>query len=324
MKIAIVTPAAVGTRHGNRVTALRWARLLRRLGHQVTIRQTYEHDSSDVLIALHARRGSSAIHAWRRRQPARPVILALTGTDVYGDIQSDAAAKESLEIADRLVVLQPLAIDELPLHLRPKARVIYQSAPGPKAAIRPRRGHFEVCVLAHLRAVKDPFRTASAARLLPAESKVRVIHLGASLSTEMEEQAQKEMRENPRYQWLGDVPRTRALRILARSRLLVQTSLAEGGANVISEAIAAYVPVLASAIPGSIGILGRDHPGYFAVGDEKALAALLWRAENDTEFYEALKNRSRSLQPLVDPAREMASWEQLLHELPSGARDSHA
>jgi len=99
--------------------------------------------------------------------------------------------------------------------------------------------------------------------------------------------------------------------------LLVQTSLSEGGANVISEAIAASVPILASAIPGSIGLLGQDHPGYFPVGDEQALSALLWRAETDTEFYESLQERSRSLRPLVDPAREMASWEQLLQELTS-------
>jgi putative glycosyltransferase (TIGR04348 family) len=317
MKIAIVTPAAVGTRHGNRVTALRWARLLRRLGHQVTISEAYENDSSDVLIALHARRGSSAIGAWRRLHTARPVILALTGTDVYGDIQTDASAKESLEFADRLVVLQPLAIDELPEHVRPKARVVYQSAAAPKTVAPPHRRYFEVCLLAHLRAVKDPFRAASAARLLPPESRIRIVHLGASLSTEMEELARQEMSENLRYRWLGDVPRARAMRILARSRLLVQTSLSEGGANVISEAIAASVPILASAIPGSIGILGADHPGYFPVGDEHALSALLWRAETDGKFYETLKERSRSLRPLVDPAREMASWQRLLEELPS-------
>jgi putative glycosyltransferase (TIGR04348 family) len=317
MKIAIVTPAAVGTRHGNRVTALRWARLLRRLGHQVTIRESYEGDSSDVLIVLHARRGSSAIHAWRRLHPARPVIVALTGTDVYGDIQTDATAKESLEIADRFVVLQPLAIEELPEHLRPKARVIYQSAPGPKSPARPHRRYFEVCVLAHLRAVKDPFRAACAARLLPAKSRIRIVHLGASMSAEMEEQARKQITENPRYRWLGDVPRARALRILARSRILAQTSLSEGGANVISEAIAASVPILASAIPGSIGLLGADHPGYFPVGDDHALSALFWRAETDAEFYKALKERSRSLRPLVDPAREITSWRQLLQELGS-------
>src|SRR5262249_30447876 len=181
--------------------------------------------------------------------------------------------------------------------------------------------YFEVCVLAHLRAVKDPFRAARAARLLPAASRIRIVHLGAGLSPEMEQQAKQEMKENPRYRWLGDVPRARALRILARSRLLVQTSISEGGANVISEAIAASVPILASAIPGSIGILGADHPGYFPVGDEQALSDLLCRAETDAKFYEALKEHSRSLRPLVDPAREMASWDQLLQELRPRATD---
>jgi glycosyltransferase involved in cell wall biosynthesis len=78
-----------------------------------------------------------------------------------------------------------------------------------------------------------------------------------------------------RYGWRGAVPRTEALAVLARSRLLALTSLQEGGANVVSEALAAGVPIVSSAIPGSIGLLGADYPGYFPVGDTEALATVL-------------------------------------------------
>jgi putative glycosyltransferase (TIGR04348 family) len=315
MKIAIVTPARAGSQQGNRVTALRWARLLRQLGHRIMVRSDYGGDSADVLIALHARRSFAAIQRWRSARAERPVVLALTGTDVYGDIQDDPAAQQSLELAWRLVVLQPLALNELSDRLKPKARVIYQSSEARRARSAQRSDAFQVCLLAHLRAVKDPLRAARAARLLPSSSMIRIVHLGAALSADMEEQSRQEMKDNPRYQWLGDVSRRKALGILAASRLLVQTSLLEGGANVISEAIAASVPVVASAIPGSIGLLGADYPGYFPVGDERALAALLSRAEADGKFYSTLKEQCVQLRSLVDPARERASWKALLDEL---------
>jgi glycosyltransferase involved in cell wall biosynthesis len=170
-----------------------------------------------------------------------------------------------------------------------------------------------------LRPVKDPFRTARAAHLLPASSRLRVLHLGAALSDDMEHQARAEQAGNPRYRWLGELPRRRALRTLARCRLLALTSVSEGGANAISEAVTASVPVLSSRIPGSVGLLGADYPGYFPVGDTAALAGLLHRAETDELFRGELGRRCDALRPLFDPARERRSWEELLRELASGA-----
>ena len=331
MNIILVTPAPPGSRKGNRVTALRWGRLLRQLGHHVRVRQEYRGERCDLLIALHARRSFAAVDAFSRAQPQRPIVLALTGTDLYEQIQTEPLARQALELASRLVVLQPLAVEELPSHLRARARVIYQScearprstrrarinaAPGdPRSSILHPHSSFDVCVLGHLRPVKDPFRTALAARLLPVSSRIQVLHAGAALNPAMEKQARAEQAINPRYRWLGDLPRGKALRLLARSRLLVLTSLLEGGANTISEAIAVGVPVLASRIPGSVGLLGAKYPGYFPVGDTAALAALLTRAETDAKFYTKLKAWCRRLRPLVRPARERESWRQLLREL---------
>lgn len=315
MNILLVTPAPRGSHKGNRITALRWAGLLRQLGHRVTLRETYDGQRCDVLIALHARRSFAAVRDFDQAFPERPLILALTGTDLYGDIHTDANAQQSLELADRLVLLQPDGIQELPKPLRAKARVIFQSTVAPRNAGRPRRDVFEVCVLGHLRTVKDPFRTALAARLLPAISRMRVLQVGGALSADMEKQARAEAAANPRYRWLGDLPRWQALRVLGRCRLLVLTSELEGGANVVSEALAAGVPVLSSRISGSLGILGTDYPGYFPVGATEKLAALLQRVETDRDFYNTLKQRCRRLRPLVSPAREKATWRSLLKEL---------
>jgi glycosyltransferase involved in cell wall biosynthesis len=89
----------------------------------------------------------------------------------------------------------------------------------------------------------------------------------------------------------------------------------EGGANVISDAIAAAVPIVASRIAGSIGLLGADYPGYFRAGDTEALAALLQRTEQSPPFYAELQARCAALAPLVEPARERQTWAALLREL---------
>src|SRR5262249_16919530 len=125
----------------------------------------------------------------------------------------------------------------------------------------------------------------------------------------------KEAAANGRYLWLGQMPHWKALRVLARCRLMVLSSKSEGGANVVSEAVALSVPVLSSRIPGSIGLLGEDYPGYFPVGDTRALSRLLCRAEADASFYDELQERCDRLRPLIDPARERESWKELLASL---------
>jgi putative glycosyltransferase (TIGR04348 family) len=318
MRVCLVTPAPPGSRNGNRITALRWAHILRELGHRVAVRQEYRGERCDVLVALHALRSFPSVQRYREARPDAPLVLALTGTDVYGAIHTNPEARQALEMATRLVVLQPLAIAELPETLRPRARVIYQSVPSPPTLPAPRADVFEVCVLGHLRPVKDPFRTALAARLLPAASRVRVLHLGAALSEEMARTARAESVANGRYRWLGELPRHKALRVLGRCRVLSLTSEAEGGANAISEALAVSVPVVSSRIAGSVGLLGEDYPGYFPYGDTGALAQLLEKAETETDYYRSLQTWCARVRPLFDPVRERRSWGELLDELACG------
>jgi putative glycosyltransferase (TIGR04348 family) len=315
MRICLVTPAPSGSLKGNRVTAERWAGFLCELGHTVELAVEYRDRPCDLLIALHALKSYPSIRRFRDDRPGDPLVLGLTGTDLYHDIHKRPEAAESLELATRLVVLQPLGSSELPAHLRSKVRVIYQSVPTPTIKEPARDGVFEVCVTGHLRPVKDPFRTALAARLLPDSSRIMVLHLGAALDEDMAEQARAMVAANPRYISLGELPRSEALRVLSRCRLLSLTSELEGGANVISEAVALGVPVVSSRIAGSIGLLGHDYPGYYPFGDTQALADLLLRAETDAEFYNNLCERCHLLRPLFEPARERQSWQELLREL---------
>jgi len=145
--------------------------------------------------------------------------------------------------------------------------------------------------------------------------RIHVLHLGSALEPEFESRARDEQQSNPRYSWLGGLPREQALRVLARCRLMVLSSTMEGGANVISEALVHGVPVLASRIPGSIGLLGHDYPGYFTTGDTDSLAELLRRAETDSGFYAELADRARKLAPRFTPDREREGWRRMLEEL---------
>lgn len=288
MRIGIVTPAPPDSLYGNRITALRWARILRRLGNRVSISKMYDGEPCDLLVALHARKSHSSIINFRRQNPAAPLIVALTGTDLYRDIRTNHLARESLKIATGILVLQPKAIEELRPSWRKKTRVIYQSVENgnagtgvrdPSVRTRPRKagvnerstGSFDVCVIGHLRAVKDPFRTAIAARSLPDSSKIRVLQVGGAMTGAMAQRARREMKVNDRYQWLGEQPQARVRQILKKSSLCVLSSRMEGGANVLSEAIRLSVPILASRIAGNVGILGTDYPGYFDVSDTSQL-----------------------------------------------------
>src|SRR5205814_10075590 len=106
---------------------------------RVSILETYDNQKVDILIALHARRSHASIAQFREAHPDWPIILALTGTDVYHDIQQNAPARRSLELADRIVVLQPHALRELKPPEQKKARVIYQSVKPPARLRKPQR-----------------------------------------------------------------------------------------------------------------------------------------------------------------------------------------
>ncbi len=310
----IVTPAGARSRYGNRNTAARWATLLRGLGHRVTIQVAWNGDTADVMIALHARRSHDSIRQFAEHSPDRPLIVALTGTDLYRDIRVDADARESMRLAKRIIVLQEMGLKELSPALRRKTRVIYQSTQ-PVARRSPLKSCFEVTVSGHLREEKDPFRAAAALAWLPAASRIRLSHLGGAMSPDMAAAADEWADREPRYQWLGELTHGKALGILARSRLMIISSRMEGGANVVSEALAAGVPVIASRIPGNIGMLGTDYAGYYPFGNEKALSRLMWRAESDPAFYLRLKRQCAARKRLVSPRLEQTGLKRLLAEL---------
>jgi putative glycosyltransferase (TIGR04348 family) len=316
VKVFIATPAPAGTRLGNRMTALRWQRILRALGHRVEIgRRWRAQDRCDLLIALHATKSADSIRAFRRRHPRRPVIVALTGTDLYVDLDRDRRTRASMDLASRLVVLQSEALRALDAPCRRKARVILQSAVAYRERIGPGHRDVRVVALGHLRAIKNPLLAARAARLLPADSTVRIEHYGAPLDAALARRARRESKRNPRWRWRGERSHSAVARILARSDAFVETSFAEGGSTAMSEAVVSGAAILSTRTPGAIGMLGRGHRGFFRPGDAAALARLLRRCEREPRFLRGLRAASRKRAPLFAPERERKAWSSLLSEL---------
>jgi len=323
-RIAIVTPARGGTRTGNRHTAQRWAGFLRAPGRRVSVATEWDGAPADVLIALHARRSHDSVLRWRAQNPSAPLVVALTGTDLYRDLPGSAEARRSLELADRLIVLQeqaPLALDRKP---RAKTRVVYQSS---DARLRhaPPRERFRIAVVGHLREEKDPFRAALALAHLD-DARIEVVQIGGALQDGYGEEAARLAARDRRYRWLGSQPHPRALAWIARSHLLVVSSVMEGGANVICEAARIGTPVLASRIPGNLGMLGRGYPGYYPLGDERALARLIAKCSQGLtkQLGSALRARRHLFAPQAEKRALLEVLREALALTPPAARSSAA
>ena len=311
--IVIISPALANANNGNWQTARRWARFLRK-DYRVSIAVQWDGKPCDAMIALHARRSASSIAAFSAAHPTLPLVVVLTGTDLYRDILSDADAQRSLKLATHLVVLQPAGLEMLDQAARSKTRVIYQSAPSLKAIDKhpatPSR-YFDVTMIGHMRNEKDPATFIRAAELLQAKN-IRLIHIGSALDPALGRLAEQTRQRHPQYRWLGNLAHAATRQRLKRSHLMAITSRMEGGANVIIEAVTSGVPVLASDIPGNRGMLGEHYAGYFPPGDSLKLAQLIERAAGDPEFYGRLQKQCAARAPLFAPERERASLLELL------------
>lgn len=308
-RITLVTPAPPGSRAGNRATAERWASLLQQAGFGVTVVTDYDGEPTDLLIALHAWRSHEAVRLYRRLYPQGPLLVALTGTDVYRfQYTHPEVTSFTMEESHALVGLHRKLAADIPERFRDRLHIVLQSADAPpQGDARQREDRFEVCVIGHLREEKDSLRAAFAARRLPADSRLQVLQAGKPHNAEWRAAIEQEMAENPRLEWLGELDRTATQALMARARVMVISSVMEGGANVVSEACRAGLPVIASDIPGNRGLLGDDYPGYYPAKDDEALASLLLRVERDPGFLAELARAVAAQAVHFTPQAEQAS-----------------
>ena len=318
--VLIVSPALADANNGNWQTAWRWSRLL--AGHYrtriVKAWQPGEHPEAVALLALHARRSAASIVAWAQEQPGRGLAVVLTGTDLYRDIHEDESARRSLALAQRLVVLQEQGPQALPAEHRGKTRVIFQSTTARQPLQKTGR-HLRAVMVGHLREEKSPQTLFEAAQLLRERHDIHIDHIGEALDPALGAQARATMAACPHYRWLGGLAHEATRRHIQRAHLLIHASRMEGGAHVLMEAICSGTPVLASRIPGNVGMLGPDYPGYFPCGDAAALAQLLQACRADmgqaSSMLSALQAKCALRAPLFAPTAERAALLALLQDL---------
>ena len=310
--LCLVTPALAAANNGNWQTARRWARFLAP-DYRVRVCATWDGEPADAMLALHARRSAPAIHAFAQAFPRRPLVVALTGTDLYRDIAVDASAQHSLALAWHLIVLHERAPEDLPAAVRDKAVVCFQSTPArppvPKTA-----HHLRALMVGHLRDEKWPQTLWAAAAQLHGRADILIDHIGAPLDPALGSAAQVCAAAHPHYRWLGARPHGETLRRIRQAHVLVHTSRMEGGAHVVLEAVRRGTPVLASRIPGNVGMLGPDYGGYFPPGDAAALATLLQRARDDPAMLKALAAQCDQRAPLFDPETERHTLRETLRQ----------
>ena len=312
-----MTPALAllenGADNGNGQTARRWARMLQS-AYRVRLTGQWAGGDEALMIALHARRSATSVAAWRGAYPQRPLLLTLTGTDLYRDIDTDANARRSLELADMLIVLNELGADRLPVALQSKCHVVLQSCPSRVTLTKTPR-HLRALMVGHLRDEKDPRTYFRAAQRLAARGDILFDHVGAALDTALGAQASALAVVQPNYRWLGALPHSATRRRIQAAHVLVHPSRMEGGAHVVIEAVRSGTPVLASRIAGNVGLLGEDYGGLFEAGHDAALATLLERARDDPDMLADLQRQMVQRSPLFTPQAESATLHGLVAEL---------
>lgn len=313
--VCLVTPYLADAANGNWRTASRWARML---AADVRVRLVQRWDAAEgagdaALLALHARRSAASVADFAAAHPRRPLLLALTGTDLYRDIHVDADAQRSLALATRLIVLHELAPADVPAAYRAKCVVSFQSCGARRPLVKTGR-HLRALMVGHLRDEKDPLTLMAAARRLRGRGDILIDHIGAALDPALADAARSTMADCPRYRWLGARPHREVRGRIQRAHVLVHASRMEGGAHVVMEALCSGTPVVASRIAGNLGLLGGDYPAVFEPGDAAGLAALLEQARDDPAMLPALRARVDARAPLFDPSHERATLRAIVRQ----------
>ncbi len=329
-QVVIVSPALADANNGNWQTARRWQKFLQspaashpafqtRIVTQWPDGPAAAQDS--CMIALHARRSAASVMAWAQSrgrgaelQPVPGLAVVLTGTDLYRDILTDTQAQQSLQWAQRLVVLQDLGLSRLPTALQSRAQVIFQSTSARQSL--PKSARFlKAVMVGHLREEKSPQTLFAAARMLEPQEAIHIDHIGAPLDAALAALAQATAAACTGYRWLGALPHEATRRRIQRAHVLVHTSRMEGGAHVVMEAVRSGTPVLASRVDGNVGMLGSDYAGYFDWDHAEQLVALLRRCHRDPAFLAQLQAQCAARAPLFAPQAERQAVQQLVTEL---------
>jgi glycosyltransferase involved in cell wall biosynthesis len=167
----------------------------------------------------------------------------------------------------------------------------------------------------HLRNEKDPLTAVRAWTRIPRHLPITLTLIGRELDPALAHKVGALVRRDPRIRWEGEKTHVGTLDFIRRAGVLVNSSRMEGGAHVIAEAILGGTPVLASRMPGNLGMLGDRYDGYFRAGNAQALARTLIRFFRDRRYATTLARQCRERRALFAMAREKRAVRSLVARL---------
>ena len=313
MKINVCTGYPLHSPRGNTTTAYRIVERLQQAGHQATAMHTDTPPAADAQISLHVLKTAAASAYFAKNNSGR-LFICLTGTDMNGGFeQNPKLSEQTIGLAEKLIVAHPACLPQIPNRWQSKTVVIYPSVTLPELdAIETPALPLFTCI-GHLRPIKAPHLMHSAIQKIP-QADLIAASLGNAYDVTDGQQALLNARQDGRYRWHAGFDRKTALEWMNASLATINSSLSEGGANTVMEAIQLRVPVLATDIPGNRGFLGDDYEGYFETGRSDQLAELMSRCLEQTDFVERLKSQLDQRRPLFSIERESEQLSKLIGE----------
>jgi glycosyltransferase involved in cell wall biosynthesis len=219
--------------------------------------------------------------------------------------RTDAAIAISNGVKDSLVAIG-VGADRVRVIYNPQDIAGIRRAASSETA--PERRGFEIVTIARLTPQKDIPTLLRAFRLvLDAEPSARLSVLGEGPDLEALRRLARELGVAAATSWRGWV---RPYGELARSDVFVLSSVYEGFANVIVEAMACGVPVVSTDCPsGPREILAGGEYGLLVpVGDSRALGEAILRLRNDASLRVRLRTRALRRADDFDVARIAGSY----------------
>ena len=311
--IKIFSPTGDNVVTGNYVTAKRYAYLLQNLGHRVLTLSVFEEKVSvegvTCAFVLHAEKGFHVIKELTAE--SIPVVLVLTGTDLYRDIISTKKSKRdnclrSIQLASAIIVLHENAVsDLLKVVSVPRERifVVLQSVVDfkKKRFFFKNKNEYKILLLSNIRKEKGVIVAVSGfldfKKNIDTRSKFTLDHIGGILDQSYFRKITNLLEDVKSVSFLGSIEKEKLQTILANYDLLLHTSLIEGGSLVIQEAQNAGLPIIASDISCHTSLLGSDYVGLHTAGSPKDVSEKL-----HTFFFDRLCRKQMEKQLSSCPA----------------------
>lgn len=310
MKIRIFKPETETLECGVNSQTDRLRRVSEKLGFEASVvPENYQHEANTAAIFLQAVDSQPGLR--RAKAAGAKTVLILTGSDINVHLKGDEARKaEIFSTCDVIVCMHPLIKRKVPKQFQDQLHFIRQSFDD-SAQPATARLTKAFSYVANIRRIKRPETVLRAADFLR-DTDLEIVHAGGVWGEEYSCWPNYNgLPHAQNYRWLGGQTHAESLALIGSSRATIVASEAEGGSNVLSEAIVLGTPVITSNNECCVGLLGSNYPGIFDIGDSRGLSELIRRAAFDEDFYSDLVARTSELRSGFTFDTEVAAWREV-------------